>query len=158
MDEIDKAKDIMMGSKTAVAIRKAMKRLIPELFAINREPITQRDRRWDWLIGTIAQFYVETLKYRVEKRVGNIRQKKQNRVTCLKCFWWKQRETIDGEIIKSDKYGRCTNPKEREMVLAFNPYDYDDNKERSIMAEAKFVYRKSSSSCRSALRKVDIKI
>jgi len=158
MDQTQEVKDALFGSKTGIAVKKNLLKLVPGLYRIVNSPLGARDKRWHHLMGEIAIFYVETMKARVERQVGRVRAKKTNKVSCGKCFWFKFREDANGKPLKGDRFGYCVNPVERSQVLAFNPYKVESKEERTEMARSMPIWRATSQTCRSAKKDTDVKI
>lgn len=148
----------LVDARTILTVKKQLKKLIPELYAISREPLRQTDPRWEMLLGTIATAYVDTLKFRVAKKVGNVKEKRRNQVTCAKCFWWKQPLGPDGEVDRSKNFGQCTNPKQNSEMLAFNPYKIATKEEREEAVRAKPVFSRRGQHCKYAKRKTDLRL
>jgi len=157
-DNTQEIREDLSESRTGVAVRRNLLRLVPGLYRIATGPLTRQDKRWKHLMAEIAIFYVETMKARVERQVGRVRAKKTNKVSCGKCFWFRFRQDSEGKQMKGDRFGYCTNPVEKSQVLAFNPYKAETKEERTEMAKAMPVWRATSQTCRSAKKDTDVKI
>lgn len=145
----------LLEAKNIVSVKRRFMALIPQLYAMTREPLKERDPRWGILFGTIANVFVDTIKFRVERKVGSIRDRKSNKVGCGRCYWWKKCQTSAGVI---PKFGQCTNPKKGGEVISFDPYKYPDKAERDAKLASSPIYTKSNHSCTSAKRKTDLRL
>lgn len=129
------------------------------MFAISRQPLTQRDSRWEMFLTSIAQAYVDTLAFRVTKKVGKIKEKRRNQITCAKCFWWQREIGADGLPDPTKRnFGKCTNPRQCGEVLAFNPYKLDTKEEREMAVATKPIFTRLGQTCKYAKRKTDLRL